>query len=491
MKKQKQVLAFDFGASSGRAMLGRFDGETIQLEEIHRFANDPVSVGGVLYWDVLRLFFEIKQGIIKAKNAGGFDSIGIDTWGLDFGLLDEDGRLLENPVHYRDSRTHGMLEEALSLVPKETLYSITGTQFMEMNTLFQLLSLQKKRPALLRRAKHLLMIPDLFNFFLTGRISTEYSIASTTQLLDAAEKTWSSSLLQRLGLPRSLFSAIVPSGTTLGPLSDSLCQELGVPAVPVIAVAGHDTQSAIVSVPAQEPDFAFLSCGTWSLLGTELAQPLISPASFARNLTNEGGYGYTASFLKNITGLWLLQESRRQWAREGESLSFGQLEELAEAAPPLQCFLDPDAPEFVPEGDIPARIQAFCKKTGQPVPETKGQIVRCINESLALKYRHSLEEISACTNRDYSTLYLVGGGVKSRLLCQLTADCCDRTVVAGPAEATVLGNIAVQLIAAGAIENLQAARGILSRLPEIRTYSPTLQAGWDRAYQTFQEVLVC
>ena len=459
----KRVLAFDFGASSGRAMLGTYEDGQIRLKEIHRFSNDPVMVNGTMYWDVLRLFYEMKQGILKAKQEGGFDSIGIDTWGVDFGLLDEDRYLLENPVHYRDSRTEGMLQESFKRIPKKRFYEITGNQFMEINTAFQLLSLKRKRPALLDRAKRMLFMPDLLNFMLTGQQKTEYSIASTSQLLDAGKRTWSREVIDALGLPGNLFTEIVPSGTKVGTLSPAICEELGVEPADVIAVAGHDTQSALVAVPAREDDFIFISCGTWSLFGTELKQPLINEKSERYNITNEGGYGNRVSFLKNIIGLWLIQESRRQWIREGEEWSFGELEEMAkesiaQTGNTYPSLIDPDAPEFVPAGNVPRRIQEYCRRTGQTVPKTKGEIVRCINESLAFKYRMNLEEIADCTGKTYDSIHMVGGGTQSKLLCQMTADACACRVVAGPVEATVMGNVALQLMAAGELDGLREVR---------------------------------
>ena len=355
----KRILAFDFGASSGRAMIGTYNGETLELEEIHRFSNDPVIVNGTMYWDTLRLFYEIKQGIVKAKLAGGFDSIGIDTWGVDFGLLDKEGKLLENPIHYRDDRTKGMIEKSFEYLPKEKFYEITGLQFMELNTVFQLLALKEKRPDVLERADKLLLTPDLFAYFLTGVKSTEYSIASTTQLLDAKERTWSKEVLEALGLPEKIFTDIVPCGTVIGQLSDEICEELGVDKVDVVSVASHDTQSALIAVPAKEKDFIFLSSGTWSLLGTELDAPIIDENSEKYNITNEGGCEYKASFLKNIIGTWLIQESRRQWISEGQEYGFGELETMAKQVPALQNFIDPDAPEFVPAGNIPRRIREY------------------------------------------------------------------------------------------------------------------------------------
>ena len=486
---EKRVLAFDFGASSGRATLGIYNGDTIKIEEIHRFSNDPVMVNDVMYWDILRLFHEIKQGIIKANNLGGFNSIGIDTWGVDFGLLDNKGNILENPIHYRDKRTMGMVEKSFEKIPKDEFYKITGNQFMEINTAFQLLSIVKDRPELIERVETILMIPDLFNYMLTGNKCTEYSIASTTQLVDANNKNWSDRVVNALNIPRNIFTEIVPSGTIVGKLSDSICSELGIDKVDVVAVAGHDTQSALLSVPTQEKDFVFLSCGTWSLIGTELDAPVINKKSEEYNITNEGGYEGKTTFLKNIIGLWLIQESRRQWIREGKEYSFGELEELASKAKSLKCFIDPDSPEFVAQGNIPKRIQEYCIKTNQVVPKSVPEIVRCINESLALKYRKALEEIEDCTGKYYDTIYMVGGGIQSKLLCQLTANVCGRRVIAGPVEATVLGNLVLQLIATGEVKGLQEARNLIAKSQEIKIYEPKDSEEWNKIYDEFLELI--
>lgn len=488
MKKTYRLLSFDFGASSGRAVLGTFDGETLALQEIHRFQNDPVTVNGTMYWDILRLFFEVKQALVQSKAYGELDGIGVDTWGVDFGLLDADGRLLENPVHYRDARTAGMLEKAFEYLPKSEFYSITGNQFMEINTAFQLLSLREKRPALLDRAETLLLMPDLFNYLLTGKKCTEYSIASTSQLLDAKQRVWSKRVLSAFKLPERLFTEIVPTATKVGALQPDLCEELGLRPAEVIAVAGHDTQCAMASVPTEQEDFLFLSCGTWSLLGTELSAPMINTTAENCNVTNEGGYAGKASFLKNIIGLWLIQETRRQWQKEGENLSFAEMETLARAATPYRSFIDPDAPEFVPAGNIPRRVQEYCRKTGQPVPETKGEILRCIYDSLSFKYRYAVGQIETCTEKRYGALHIVGGGVKDTLLCQLTADALGKPVVAGPVEATVYGNLVLQLLALGAVKDLNEAREIVRRSDKVNTFTPNADAQVENAYKTFLEV---
>lgn len=484
----KKVLAFDFGASSGRAIIGSFDGEKITLKEVHRFTNDPVDLGGTLYWDVLRLFYEIKQGIVKAKIAGGFDSIGIDTWGVDFGLIDKNGRLLENPVHYRDKRTSGLVEESFKSVPRQKMYDITGIQFMELNTLFQLISLKKQRPEMLERADKMLFMPDLFAYFLTGKMCSEYSIASTSQLIDINTRSWSKELLDAFGIKESLFAPLTEPGTQLGNLSKEICEECGVKSVPVISVCGHDTQSAITAVPCESGDFAFLSSGTWSLFGTELQKPIVNETSLKINITNEGGFGGTTGFLKNIIGLWLIQESRRQWQREGKDYSYADLEKLALSEEPFKCFIDPDAPEFVPQGNIPERVREFCRKTGQYVPESVGEIMRCIYESLAMKYRMTFEKLCECTGKDYPVIHVIGGGTKDGLLCRMTASSCGKTVKAGPIEATVMGNVAVQLMSDGTIGSISEARKAVAASESLKTYEPKNTDEWIKAYESFVKI---
>ncbi len=485
----KRILAFDFGASSGRAILGTYDGERIQMEEIHRFTNDPVTVAGVFHWDVLRLFHEIKQGITKAVHAGGFDAIGIDTWGVDFGLLDKKGHLLNNPVHYRDSRTVGMMDKVFDIIPREELYGRTGIQFASLNTIFQLMALRENQPEVLEQADKLLLMPDLFAYLLTGEMRAEYTNVSTTQCLDPVTGDWAYDLLERLGIPSRLFPPIIDAGEQYGLLSDEICEELGAPKVPVIAVATHDTGSAVVSVPSSEKDFIFISCGTWSLFGTELQQPVINDTSFKFNVTNEGGYGRTTRFLKNIMGLWLIQESRRQWIREGFEVSYGDLEQEALACEPFRCFINPDADDFVAPGNLPKRVQDYCRRTGQYVPQSRGEIMRCIYESLAMKYRYTFRAIHAVTGLDYKTIHMIGGGTKDRLLCQMAADACNTHVIAGPIEATATGNIAVQLIALGEINDLAEARRVIAASEAPKYYEPQNAAAYDEAYSRFEALL--
>lgn len=485
----KRVLAIDFGASSGRAILGSFDGEKITLEEVHRFSNDSVKVGDTMYWDVLRLFYNIKQGLVKAQLAGGFDSVGIDTWGVDFGLIDEFGCLIENPVHYRDPRTSGMIEECAKIIPNSEFYSATGIQFMELNTVYQLCALKKYRPHMLDRASRLLFMPDLFGYMLTGKMTTEYSIATTSQMIDLKTKKWAVGLLDRLGIPTRLLGEIVPSGTVLGKIRSDICEECGIGEVNVVSVCGHDTQSAITAVPCESGDFAFISSGTWSLFGTELDEPIVNEKSLAMNVTNEGGCDSKVGFLKNIIGLWLIQESRRHWNRHGSDYSYADLEKLALAAEPFKCFIDPDAPEFVPHGNIPERVREYCRKTNQPVPESVGEVMRCIYESLAMKYRLTLDELEECTGKSYPAIHVIGGGTKDTLLCRMTASSCGRTVVAGPIEATVLGNIAVQLLSCGAVESVSQARKIIRASEKTVEYSPENPDAWSEAYERFKAVV--
>ena len=490
MTNEKCVLSFDLGASGGRAVLGAYDGSRIRMEELHRFTNDPVHLGRTMYWDVLRLFHEMKQGLLKARGHE-IASIGTDTWGVDFGLLDADGCLLESPVHYRDRRTVGMSSTAFQKISRDTLYRITGNQIMEINTVFQLLALRQQRPELLARAKTLLLMPDLLNYFLSGEKKTEYSIATTTQMLDARSRTWSHEVLDALELPAQMLTEIVPTATPIGRMTEELSAELGMNRPDIIAVAGHDTQSAMAGVPTGEEDFIFLSCGTWSLLGTELREPIINAESAAYNITNEGGCCGRISFLKNLIGLWLIQESRRQWMREGREYSYGELEQLAATAPAQRSFIRPDDPAFLPSGDMPLRIRAACERTGQPVPETVGEIIRCIDESLALSYRAALTEIEHCTKKHYDKIYLIGGGVQSRLLAQLTADACGRTVLAGPIEATILGNIALQLIAAGEVKDLAEARALIRASSDITAYEPKNTDQWDAHFEKWKGLTAC
>ena len=487
--ESKRILAFDFGASSGRAILASYDGARIQMEEIHRFSNDPVMVNGSFYWDVLRLFFEIKQGITKAVHAGGFDAIGIDTWGVDFGLVDKKGQLIGNPVHYRDTRTANIPDEVYTKIPANELYARTGIQLINFNTVFQMYYMATREPEQLARADKMLFMPDLFAYFLTGVQRAEYSIASTSQMLDQNTHDWNYALLEELGIPTRLLPPLCDTGSTYGLLSDELCEELGCPKVPVIAVATHDTASAVASVPTQADDFIYISCGTWSLFGTELDKPVINETSYNFNLTNEGGVNHTVRFLKNIIGLWLIQESRRQWIREGEQVSYADLEREAVACEPFRCFIDPDDARFGVPGNLPKRVQEFCAETAQYVPQTRGEIMRCIYESLAMKYRYTFRSVREVTGKEYGSIHMIGGGTKDRLLCQMTADSCNTPVVAGPIEATAMGNIAVQLMALGLFKDMKEVRRAVAASENPKHYAPENAAAYDEAYDRFVKIL--
>ena len=437
---------------------------------------------GHLCWDVETLLKEIHTAIQKA---GTFDSLGFDTWGVDFGLLDADGHLLANPVHYRDARTNGKPEQAAARMPAEELYAHTGNQIMVINTLFQLLALREQDPELLQKAAQILFMPDLFAALLGAEPVCERSIASTSQMLDPRTGQWSREVLAAYGLPENRFAPIVSSGTVTGTLANG---------AKIIAVAGHDTQCASATMPCAEEDAehtAFLSCGTWSLLGTELDAPILTADSCQSGLSNELGANGKINYLKNIIGLWLIQESRREYKRRGQAYSFAELEQQALAAEPLRSFIDPDAPEFVAPGDLPGRIQEFCRRTGQPIPETMGAVMRCIYESLALKYRYAIEQLSAVTGRAFTTLHVLGGGTKDRLLCQMTADCCGLTVKAGPVEATALGNIMIQLKALGLLDSITQGRRLIAETEVIKTYTPSTQnyAEWNAAYDRFKTLL--
>ncbi len=486
----KRVLAFDLGASSGRGILATLDNGKITLNEIHRFPNNGVNVRGTLYWDILYLFDQIKQGIVNARLAGGFDSIGIDTWGVDFGLVDENGELIGNPVHYRDSRTDNIPEEVYKEISKEKLYEITGIQMMNFNTIFQLYYLAKYKSDLLKRADKFLFMPDLLNYFLTGVKKNEYTVASTSQMLDPYKHTWNKELISSLGIPTSLLCDIVKTGEVLGKLSPEICEELDVESVDVIAVGEHDTASAVISVPTTEDDFVYVSSGTWSLFGTELSKPIITPEAAEASYTNEGAYGEKIKFLTNIMGLWLIQEVRREWKKQGEDFSFPQLADMALETKEFQCFVNVDYHEFAKPGNMVKKIQGYCEKTGQYVPQTKGEIVRCIYESLALKYRQSYENLEKITDKKFKGIHIVGGGSNASLFCQMTANSCNIEVSAGPDEATALGNVAVQFMAMGAIKDIKEARSIIRDSSDIKVYKPENASAWDSAYETYKKVLI-
>ncbi len=485
----KKILSFDFGASSGRAMLAEYSDGKINMQEIHRFSNDTVIVNGTMYWDILRLFFEIKTGITKAVNSGGFDAIGIDTWGVDYGLIDKRGKLIGNPVHYRDTRTEGMLEETFKTVSQDEIYSRTGIQCMRINTLYQLMYLKNHEPEQLDSAEKMLMIPDLFAYMLTGEIKEEATIASTSNLFDPYKKDWDRELIKKLGLPEHIFADVIKPGEVYGMLSDEICEELGCKKVPVVAACGHDTASAVVATPSETDDFVYISCGTWSLFGIESKDPILTSQAAELNFTNEGGYDGTIRFLKNIMGLWLIQESRRQWKREGDDVGFDQLEKEALGAEPFKCFIDVDDPAFETAGNLPKRVVEFCRRTGQYVPQNRGEIMRCIYQSLAMKYKHTFNKLAEMSSKEYHRINILGGGIKDKLLCQMASDACNVQVLAGPSEATVMGNIAVVLAALGELNGLSEIRRAVSNSTELKKYTPKDNAAWEKAYADFVKIL--
>lgn len=479
-------LAADLGASSGRVVAGLFENGRLKLNELHRFPNGPAERSDGLHWDSGRLFAEIKTGLKKgfAAYGGAVRSIGIDTWGVDYGLLDADGQLLNEPFHYRDGRTDTMMPRVFEKVPQDEIYRRTGLQFMRFNTLFQLYSEVRAGRPELQKADRLLMMPDLLNYFLTGRAVNEYTDASTSQLVDAGRRTWDMDLIRRLGIPEKIFGEIVPPGTVIGRLKPELAAELGGNA-DVIAVGTHDTASAVAAAPLGSANCAYLSSGTWSLMGLEKSAPVITAESRAFNLTNEGGVCGTIRFLKNISGLWLIQECRRNWNEQGEKIHFAELEKMAMEAEPFLAFVDPDSPEFAQPCDMPVRIQIACERTGQRMPETKGEITRVIYESLAMRYRDVFGTLEKIHGRTLDALHIVGGGCQDGLLNRFTADAINRPVITGPVEATATGNLLMQMIARGDIGGLQEGRGMIRASFGTQTLQPEDTAAWDRAFARF------
>ncbi len=497
MTTTRNYLALDLGASGGRAIIGRFDGERLALEEAHRFPNGPVTLpspfGPSLHWNTVGLFEHVKQGLAKAVQAcgaAGLVSLGIDTWGVDFGLLDAQGELLGLPYHYRDSRTDGMLEEAFRRVPRAEIFARTGIQFMQLNTLYQLLAMVVRKSPLLEVARTLLMTPDLLNYWLTGQAVSERTIASTSQCLTSDHADWNRSLLAQLGIPTHFLPSLIPPGTVLGPLLPHIADETGARDVILVAPGCHDTASAVAAVPAERPDSAYLSSGTWSLMGVETTAPVVNETSLAFNFTNEGGVCSTFRLLKNITGLWVIQECRRAWAavetlHATSLLSWDEIVRLAEAAPPFTAAIDVDARDFQAPGDMPARIRDYCLRTGQTVPADRGTMARVVFESLAFKYRRTLEMLEQLTGQRVGVLHIVGGGTQNRLLSQFAANAIGRPVVAGPVEATAAGNILLQMLATGAISSLAEGRAVIRRSFATETFEPRDTAAWDEAYARF------
>lgn len=473
-------LALDLGAESGRAILGRLQGDRLQFRELRRFANEPVRIHGALYWDVLRLWHEIQQSIAQAATEP-LDGVGIDTWGVDFGLLGSDGQLLENPRHYRDARTQGVMEEVFRRMPCGEVFAATGTQFLPFNTLYQLYAMKRAAAPALAAAQMLLNMPDLFNYWLTGETKSEITIASTTQLFDPRTMGWATNLLERLDLPSRILAPLVEPGTRIGPM-------LGAPQIHVYASASHDTAAAVAAVPAApHSNWCYISSGTWSLMGVELERAILDERCLALGFTNEVGVSGTIRLLKNIAGLWPLQECRRVWALEGHSYTYEELTAIAAEARPFSAILDPDA--FNEPGDMPRRIDAYCRDTGQKPPETPGECVRALLEGLALRYRFVLERLEKLTGRKIEVIHIVGGGARNNLLNQFAADSTGVPVLAGPPEATAVGNILVQSLGARELHNLEDLRGVVRRTFPVSRFEPRANEGWAHAYDRFLRIV--
>jgi rhamnulokinase len=469
------VLAVDLGAESGRVMAVHYAHDTLRLEELHRFPNTTATVRGTLYWDVLRLWRDIQAGIAQGT-ALKPASIGVDTWGVDFALLDAQGDLIGNPVHYRDRRTNGMMEQVFARVGKAEVFEQTGIQFMPINTLYQLMSLIEQQSPQLAIAHTLLTVPDLLNYWLTGTTVCEFTNATTTQLFNPRTGTWATALMDALSIPQQIFPPIVQPGTRVGTYEG----------IPVIAPACHDTGSAVAAVPTQTPDYAYISSGTWSLVGLEVAEPVINAAALAANVTNEGGVAGTYRLLKNVMGLWIIQQCRATWQAQGQTYTYADLVELAQAAPPFRSFIDPNDARFLPPGDHPQQVQTYCAQYGQPVPQTPGEIVRCVFESLALAYRDVLQTLETLAGYTVNVIHIVGGGAQNALLCQMTANATGLPVMAGPVEATVIGNALVQLIALGELGNIVEARQLVATLGDLQRYEPQDMVIWEDAYQRYR-----
>jgi rhamnulokinase len=491
MTSTRTYLAVDLGAESGRTMVGSLDDKHFTLTETHRFANVPVRLPDGLHWDVLRLWSEIKAGIgiSSAKIEGNLESIGLDTWGVDFALLDHQGALLSNPFHYRDERTDGMLEEAFQRMPRAEVFAHTGIQFMQINTLYQLLAMVMQKSSLFDIAKTFVTIPDLFNYWLSGEITNEFTNATTTQCFDPRKRGWSQPVLGAMNIPSHLFQPITEPGTLIGTLLPRLAEETGVGEVQIVVSACHDTGSSVVAVPAQNQDFAWLSSGTWSILGAEVMAPCVNGKALEYNFTNEGGVSGTWRLSKNIMGLWIIQECKRTWAHQGEDLSYDEITRLSAEAKPLLAVIDPDDDRFFHPGDMPERIRAYCAATNQTVPETKGEVLRVVLESLALKYRWVLERLEELAGKRFDPIHIIGGGTKNRLLNQFTADATCRTVITGPVEATAIGNVLMQAIGLKHLSSLEEAREVvsLSFTPEV--YEPKNSADWEEAYSRLIKVM--
>ncbi len=477
-------LACDLGAESGRVVAGTFGDGTLVLDELYRFPNGPVEQEGSLRWPVAELRRHLLTGLKRAgeRYRTGLDGVGVDTWGVDFGLLDAADELIEDPWHYRDPRTEGMMEAAFRLVDRAEIFARTGIQFMPLNTLFQLLAMVRANSPALVRAESLLFMPDLFAWMLSGRAVNEFTIATTSACYDPRAGTWARPILEELGIPTHIFGRIVRPGTVLGELRPEVAAATGCRALPVIAPGSHDTASAVAAVPFERADAIYLSSGTWSLMGIETTEPVITERSLEYNLTNEGGVGGRFRLLKNIMGLWLVQECRRFWHERGREYSYEELTARAEQSPPFGPLIDPGDGRFLPPGDMPGRIREYCRETGQHPPADEGALIRCTLESLACEYRRVAEMLAELTGRRGDTIHIIGGGSRNRLLNQLTADATGRRVLAGPVEATAMGNIMVQAIARGELASLAEGRAAVRASVELESFEPGPPADWDEVY---------
>ncbi len=481
-------LAFDLGAESGRALLGRLDGGRLTVREVHRFANGMLTLHGHQHWNVFRLYERIKDGLrTVAREGAAIDSVGVDTWGVDFALLAADGSVLGLPFAYRDGRTAGAMESFFRKLPRAEVYARTGIQFLPINSLFQLESMVRDRSPLLAVAHDLLFIPDLFHYFLAGVKKTEFTFATTSQLYNPQRRDWDDAVLNALGLPRSLLQPIVAPGTVLGELGAEPAAETGIARVPLVAVATHDTGSAVAAAPAEGDDWAFISSGTWSLMGVESRAPVLTDEALRANFTNEGGVGGTFRVLKNIAGLWLVQQCRRAWLKERE-WTYDELTAAAAEAKPFASLVDPDDPAFLNPPDMPAAVRAYCRRTGQPEPAAVGPLVRCLLESLALKYRFVLEEIRRLRPEPIRRLHVIGGGSQNRLLCRLTAEATGLPVHTGPAEATAIGNLLVQAMAHGQVSSLADLRAVVRESFPPQLYEPSGAGAWEAPWRRFREL---
>lgn len=489
---QRTFLGVDLGAESGRVIGGSFDGSKIAIDELIRFPNGPVSIGDTLRWDVLRLWSGIQEGLAAgaAKYGDSIASVGVDTWGVDFVLFDKSMEMLGQPYHYRDERNNGLVEATTARVPRRDIFAATGLQFMQINSLYQLLAFQRDHPNLMEQADRFLMIPDFFHWCLCGSRVVEFTNVTTSQCYHAAEGDWAWDLLKRLELPTDIFPNVVPPGTKLGQLRPSVAGATGLGKIDVVTPATHDTGSAVVAVPTAntgQPNWAYISSGTWSLMGVEVNDAVLTPRALELNVTNEGGVDGTYRLLKNIMGLWLVQECKRSFDRAGKSYDYGELARLAEDAEPFRSIVVPDDPRFLKPDDMPTEIAKFCSDTGQPKPETEGQFVRCALESLALRYRQVLDGLEELTGVPVEVVHIVGGGCQNELLNQFTANACGRPVVAGPIEATVLGNLLVQARTAGEIGSLAEIREVVRNSYETKRFEPAAGDAWGAARERLTE----